>query len=200
MKTPFFFMSVLFVVVISGFCAESQVLVSEDKLPGRHFQLTQVQLVDQTDKHNELVQTGNWLLHRSESTLKLKGNLFVLHDNHTNRGWIFVRQSPLPEARPVTPQTDIEIRRKKDHVMVRLFRTDDEKVDDLWQKVILAYMQATLVGALGGHAWPNDFGRVPSKTGNVQYARIRPCIVFPILQQIPGGTVTGTPVFAKTLF
>ena len=135
MKTPFFFVSILFVVVISGFCAESQVLVSEHKLPGRHFQLTQVQLVDQTDKHNELVQTGNWLLHRSESTLKLKGNLFVLHDNHTNRGWIFVRQSPLPEARPVTPQTDIEIRRKKDHVMVRLFRTDDEKVDDLWQKL-----------------------------------------------------------------
>ncbi len=71
-----------------------------------HLRLRQVRLFDQTDKHNELVQEDEWLLHPSERQLRLAGNLFVVEDYISGRGLVFLKEAPLPHARPVKSSFD----------------------------------------------------------------------------------------------
>jgi alpha-galactosidase len=80
----------------------------------QHLLLTQVVLADGTDRRNELVQERQWLLHPSQRDLALSGNLFVIHDMAGGRGQIFVKQEPLPEARPgAGPEPDMRITPRK---------------------------------------------------------------------------------------
>ena len=68
-------------------------------LASQHLMLTQVELFDQTDTHNELVNERKWLLHPSQK-LSLQGNLFTLQDPAAENGLIFLKEAPLPHARP----------------------------------------------------------------------------------------------------
>ena len=79
-------------------------LESLDLAP-QHVKLTQVRLLDQTDIHNELVFEDEWMLHTNER-LMLKGNLFHLQDPLTGDGLIFLKEAPLPHARPVKTEAD----------------------------------------------------------------------------------------------
>jgi alpha-galactosidase len=79
----------------------------------QHIRLTQVILQDQTDVHNELVQTREWLLHPAEP-VELQGNLFILEHVPTGTGRILLKLEPLPHARPQRPHTDLRITPRPD--------------------------------------------------------------------------------------
>jgi alpha-galactosidase len=88
---------------------DSDVLESLTLAP-LHLRLTQVLLQDQTDIHSELVSEREWLLHPSERLLSLPGCLFYVEDVLTGAGLIFLKEAPLPAARPVPSPHDFQVR------------------------------------------------------------------------------------------
>ena len=77
-------------------------------LSPRHLRLTQVNLMDQTDIHNELVQEKEWML-LNERNLELPGNLFALENPASGEGLVFVKFAPLPHSRPVKSDFDCQV-------------------------------------------------------------------------------------------
>jgi alpha-galactosidase len=77
-------------------------------LAAGHVRLTQVTLLDQTDVHNELVFENEWLLQTNERALRLSGNLFIVENTLTRSGLIFLKLAPLPHARPVKEDWDLQ--------------------------------------------------------------------------------------------
>jgi len=75
-------------------------------LAPQHLRFTQVLLLDQTDNHNELVFENDWLLMPNEGPLKLPGNVFFVENTLTGAGLVFLKQAPLPHARPVKSEFD----------------------------------------------------------------------------------------------
>ncbi|NDK16414.1 MAG: hypothetical protein AUJ96_07840 [Armatimonadetes bacterium CG2_30_66_41] len=65
-----------------------------------HLRLVQVVLRDQTDRYDELVFENEWLLHSNEQDVLLQGNLFFVENTLTGAGLVFLKQAPLPHARP----------------------------------------------------------------------------------------------------
>jgi alpha-galactosidase len=78
-------------------------------LAPRHLRFTQVILKDQTDHHNELVFENEWLLTTNEGPIELAGNVFFVEDTMTRAGLIFLKQAPLPHARPVKSEWDAQM-------------------------------------------------------------------------------------------
>lgn len=74
-----------------------------------HLRFTQVTLRDQTDAHNQLVFENQWLLSPSERPLKLEGNVFFVENSLTQAGLLFLKQAPLPHARPVKSEWDAQV-------------------------------------------------------------------------------------------
>jgi len=74
----------------------------------RHACLTQVSLVDRTDAYNELVHEQLWLLNPRE-TIRASGNLFILEDTFTGAGLILLKLAPLPHARSISNEVDLEV-------------------------------------------------------------------------------------------
>ncbi|EIP99118.1 alpha-galactosidase [Opitutaceae bacterium TAV1] len=66
-----------------------------------HLLLRDIQLVDQTDHHANLVATREWLMHPSERCLPLRTNLVCLEDPSTvgREGLLFLLIAPLPHVR-----------------------------------------------------------------------------------------------------
>lgn len=81
-------------------------------LSPQHLRLTQVTLKDTTDMYNELAQENHWLLQPNESQIPLTGNLFFIEDSLTSAGLIFLKEAPLPHARPVKTWADLRIHGK----------------------------------------------------------------------------------------
>lgn len=80
--------------------------VLEDFHPApQHLRLTAVRLLDQTDVHNELAFENEWLLHTAER-VRQPGNLFFLEETLSGDGLIFLKEAPLPHARPVKNNDD----------------------------------------------------------------------------------------------
>lgn len=100
---------------IEGDRVEQEEVVVEDEVVrtveerAQHLRLIQVELMDVTDRHNELVHTREWLLHTSERELSLSGNLFVIEDLAAGTGKILVKAAPLPHARPVSSTHDLAV-------------------------------------------------------------------------------------------
>ncbi len=69
----------------------------------------QIILAGMTDRHNELVQEREWLLHPAEIPLSLCGNLFVIENLVDQSGFILIKQAPLPSARPVPLTGDLQV-------------------------------------------------------------------------------------------
>lgn len=84
-------------------------ILEQFELADRHVRLTQIIFRDQTDDHNELIFENEWLLHPSEKLLRLEGSLFRLENTLTGAGLIFLKQAPLPYARPVKTAYDFEV-------------------------------------------------------------------------------------------
>jgi alpha-galactosidase len=70
------------------------------ELAPTHLRFTQATLLDQTDNHNELVFEKEWLLMMNEAPLQLPGNVFFVENSLTGAGLLFLKQAPLPHARP----------------------------------------------------------------------------------------------------
>jgi alpha-galactosidase len=84
-----------------------QVIATEDlTLAAHHVRLTRVDLMDQTDVHNEMASEREWLLVPSESTINLSSVLIFLEDPLTKSGLVMVKMAPLPHARPVPTPAD----------------------------------------------------------------------------------------------
>lgn len=79
-----------------------------------HVRLTQVNLQDTTDRHNELVHERQWLLHPNQMPLELAGNLFLVEDLTEGTGNWLIKQAPLPHARPTPSPVDLRITRQTD--------------------------------------------------------------------------------------
>ena len=84
-------------------------------LSPRHLRLTQVNFMDQTDIHNELVQENEWML-LNESNLELPGNLFVLENPTNGEGLVFVKFAPLPHSRPAKSAFDCQVNARERQV------------------------------------------------------------------------------------
>lgn len=80
----------------------------ELSLAPQHLRFTQVTLTAETDQHNQLVSTRDWMFMNNEKDLILRGDLFFIEDVVSGSGLIFLKQAPLPEARAV--QSDFDLR------------------------------------------------------------------------------------------
>lgn len=78
-------------------------------LAPKHLRFTQVVLRDQTDGHDQLVFENEWLVSPVEGPLKLEGNVFFTEDVLTQTGLVFLKQAPLPHARPVKSAWDAQM-------------------------------------------------------------------------------------------
>ncbi len=78
---------------------------------GRHQRLIQVELLDVTDRRNQLVHTKEWLLHHKDAeNISLAGNLFAVECTLTGQGKIFVKRAPLPHVRQASgPVIDLSV-------------------------------------------------------------------------------------------
>ncbi|MBC8154866.1 MAG: hypothetical protein H7Z72_18370, partial [Bacteroidetes bacterium] len=71
-----------------------------------HRQLLAVTLMDHTDDKDNLVQVNTYLM-TNPSTNSWSSNLFFLEDQFTKEGLIFLKEAPLPYARPVKSVADL---------------------------------------------------------------------------------------------
>lgn len=72
-----------------------------------HLRYTQVELLDQTDRHDELVFEREWL--PLNDNFEVPCNVFHVEDSLTGSGLIFLKLAPLPHARPVKSPWDIRV-------------------------------------------------------------------------------------------
>ena len=79
-------------------------------LAPQHLRFTQVTFADQTDIHNELVSEREWLLMKNERTIFVQGNVFYCENVLTGDGLIFLKQAPLPDARPIKSDWDMAVK------------------------------------------------------------------------------------------
>lgn len=79
------------------------------ELSTSNVRLKALQFTDQTDSHNELVQEARYLLHKSESQLRLAGNLFAFELTLGSAGLAFLHLAPLPNARPDKAPYDLAV-------------------------------------------------------------------------------------------
>lgn len=73
-----------------------------------HQQLNSVTLYDQTDWRDNLVHTDTYLL-TNPSYSAFSSNLLLLDDQQTHDGLIFLKEAPLPYARPVKQPYDLQV-------------------------------------------------------------------------------------------
>lgn len=76
-------------------------------LSPRHLRYTQVELMDQTDLHDELVFEREWL--PLQDNFEVPCNVFHVEDTLTGNGLVFLKLAPLPHARPVKSPWDIRV-------------------------------------------------------------------------------------------
>ena len=57
--------------------------------------------MDQTDVHNELLQTREWTAQWNEGTFNISTCALDVYDSESGTGRVFLRLAPLPHSRPV---------------------------------------------------------------------------------------------------
>jgi len=78
-------------------------------LSPQHLRITHYELMDQTDAHNELVSTREWLLQTNEKRLDLQGCVLSAEQTVDQRGIVFLKLAPLPHARPQPQASDFTV-------------------------------------------------------------------------------------------
>lgn len=76
-----------------------------------HHQLRVVTLYGQTDWSDNLVQVQSFLL-TNPMSYNFQSNLFILEDQLSGDGLIFLKEAPLPQERPVKSEFDLQINAK----------------------------------------------------------------------------------------
>ncbi len=93
-------MRLMFFLSMAVFCAESAAAVtSEFAYPWAHPRLVIVQLMDDTDAHDELYFEKEYLLSRCEKPFDVTAPAIFIEDSLGGDGMAFFRQAPLPHAR-----------------------------------------------------------------------------------------------------
>jgi alpha-galactosidase len=116
-----------------GVLVQSNANLDDLDLAAEHPLLTQVTLHDQTDVHNELVFENEWLLQTNQRPLHLEGDLFIAENTLTRAGLVFLKLAPLPAARPIHTEWDLEAALRGRTTHVSLVQTDG------YESVVLAY-------------------------------------------------------------
>ena len=129
---------------------EDRVARSEE-FAAQHLVLTQAALADETDRHNELAQERRWLLHPSERALALAGNAFAVEDTFTGAGRVFVKEAPLPHARPVRSAADLRVRPLKGSGFAFDLLAAPNETDPMWHTIAYEGGDAGRIAAL--HEW-----------------------------------------------
>jgi alpha-galactosidase len=140
-------------------------------IKGTHHKLLQVELVDETDSHNQLVHVKEWLLHPRELPLHLEGNVFVIENALTASGPIAVKTAPLPRVRrDGQPLVDLSVGRGADGgIELTLHQTGP---DDLEAWHILEYEGGREGRIRAMHRWQRslrpdtDVHRIPRFVSN----------------------------------
>lgn len=126
----------------------------EIRLPWPHPRLISVALRDQTDHCNGFVSTREWLPHPAEARRSLRGNLFAAEDTATRSGLVFVRRSPLPDARPEPLAADLEVLFERGPaVAIRLHAAAHETADGASPWTVLPYEGGPAGRTHALHAW-----------------------------------------------
>lgn len=86
--------------------SSSRISSETRRIPGWHFLVTSVRLLDRSDLTNALVHEQQWLMHVSEDVV-LTDNLFCVEALDQNRQWIYICTAPLFH---VWPRTGAEVR------------------------------------------------------------------------------------------
>lgn len=98
-----------------------------------HQRLVQVELLDVTDRNNQLVHTREWLLHDKDAeSLSLTGNLFAVECPLTGKGKVFVKCGPLPHIREADgPVIDLTVkpRRKEGGFIYELHQSGPQDLE-----------------------------------------------------------------------
>jgi len=74
-----------------------------------HLRVTDIQLMDQTDRHDELLSEREWLLMSNEAGFEIKGCVLGVEDVITGCGIVFVKFAPLPHARHDKEAVDFKV-------------------------------------------------------------------------------------------
>lgn len=74
-----------------------------------HLRVTEVTLMDQTDKHNELVSEREWLLMPNEKSFDVQGCVLGAENVIDNSGLVFLKLAPLPHARQNKEEVDFHV-------------------------------------------------------------------------------------------
>ncbi len=125
-----------------------------------HLKLTQVEFMDDTDRHNELVQEREWLLHKSEREINLKGNLFIVQESFSKKGKIFVKKTALPHARPTKIEKDLNVQLSEKGWDFFFLRGINE--EESWEVIDFAGGNREITKAL--HTW--QAGHRPDTSGH----------------------------------
>ncbi len=78
-------------------------------LAPQHLRVTQVALMDQTDNHNELVSTREWLLMPNEAKFDVQGCVLTAENVVDGTGLAFLKLAPLPHARQDKSAIDFNV-------------------------------------------------------------------------------------------
>ncbi len=89
-----------FALSLSDFSTR-EVVTNVIPLACEHLRVIDYQLMDQTDVHNELLQTREWLVMSRENDFSLETSAFAIEDPLTGDGLVFLREAPLPHARAI---------------------------------------------------------------------------------------------------
>ncbi len=137
-----------------------------------HPVLTQVVLVDVTDRNNQLVRTQEWQLHGKDAeSLALEGNLFAVECPLTKRGKVFVKCAPLPAAR-AQGQTQVDLTASPVKGGGFLFHLHQTGPDDIETWHVLDYTDGAVGRTRTLHKWQQslrpqtDVHRIPRFISN----------------------------------
>jgi len=88
---------------------EDQAVIEDLSLAPQNLRLTQVSLADDSDQHNELVSTREWMFMTGEAEIFAHGDLLFAEDVVTGNGLIFLKMAPLPRSRTVDKGVDFHV-------------------------------------------------------------------------------------------
>ncbi|MDA3923968.1 MAG: alpha-galactosidase [Kiritimatiellae bacterium] len=90
------------------------------KFKSIHLRVNEIELMDQTDRHDELVFEREWLLMLNEAGFDIKGCVLNVEDMMSGCGAAFVKFAPLPHARHDKTSIDFKVDPRRNSVSAML--------------------------------------------------------------------------------
>ena len=90
------------------------------KFKSIHLRVNEIELMDQTDRHDELFFEREWLLMQNEAGFDIKGCVLNVEDMISGCGAAFVKFAPLPHARHDKKSVDFKVDPRRNTVSAML--------------------------------------------------------------------------------